>query len=85
MLTSVLDIVDVEGRIVRTVRGELFYLGVKLGSSCDEKTAEVTALGKPVAAGGSGTCHLAIAPGARHLLIANYLSGTVAAVAPAHR
>lgn len=38
---------------------------------------ELRALGEPRTSGGSGACHLSIAPGGRHLLTANYNSGSV--------
>eukprot|EP00966_Prymnesium_polylepis_P030139 700724-Prymnesium_polylepis.1 len=46
----------------------------------DETTAALTKLGTHVGAGGHGSCHVAVAPGGRHVLVANYLSGTVSAV-----
>ena len=45
----------------------------------DEATSELTPLGAPVRVGESA-CHLIVAPGGRHVLVASYTSGDVYAV-----
>ena len=46
----------------------------------NEATAELTKLGKHVVAGGDGTCHVTVATGGKHVIVANYMGGTVSAV-----
>jgi 6-phosphogluconolactonase len=71
-----------DGRLLLYVCDEAYggEGGSVLAASVDEATAELVALGPPVLVGGTGTCHLAVAPGGRHLLAANYFSGSVSAV-----
>eukprot|EP00928_Gymnodinium_smaydae_P089628 TRINITY_DN7355_c0_g1_i1.p1 TRINITY_DN7355_c0_g1~~TRINITY_DN7355_c0_g1_i1.p1 ORF type:complete len:423 (+),score=62.63 TRINITY_DN7355_c0_g1_i1:85-1353(+) len=54
--------------------------GIVAAVGVNEESAELTLLGPPVAAGGTGTCHVTVAPGGRHVLAANYLSGSVCCI-----
>ena len=47
----------------------------------DAATGELHQLGAPVSAGGEGTCHVSVAPGGAHVLAANYMGGSVCAIA----
>eukprot|EP00978_Attheya_sp_CCMP212_P016697 scaffold43964_cov53-Attheya_sp.AAC.1 len=59
--------------------------GFVMSARVNEETGELTqhgniVLASPDPAGGMGTCHVSVAPGGRHVFIANYGGGSVAAV-----
>jgi len=68
------------GQLYCYVADERTDTGLIFAAHVNETTGELTQLGAPVSAGGSGTCHIAVAPGGRHVLAANYGSGSVAVV-----
>lgn len=70
---------DETGRLVAYVADERTDEGLLFAACVDEATGELTQLGAPASACGTGTCHVAVAPGGRHVLAANYGSGNVVA------
>lgn len=54
--------------------------GSLLAVKLNEATAELTPLGGKVQVGGAGTCHVMVAHGGKHVLVANYMGGSVAAI-----